>query len=217
MAPAWWPFRRDVDSASRWVVVDVETTGLDAQRCELLAIAAVAVQPGPRGLTIVLPDSFEIGLRRAGSGSLGTPVDKHNILLHHIGIGEQESGVAPAEAMAAFEHWLAGAPLLGFHVGFDRDVLQRVARQLLGRPLAGPWIDIAPLAGVAHPDVKARALDEWIQHFDIPCTQRHRASADVLATAELLLRLWPALQRQGAGDLGALRRLASQGRWLSAS
>jgi DNA polymerase-3 subunit epsilon len=44
---------------------------------------------------------------------------------------------------------------------------------------------------------------------------RHQAAADTFATAELLLKLWPAARAQLARlDFKALRRLAAQGRWL---
>jgi DNA polymerase-3 subunit epsilon len=71
------------------------------------------------------------------------------------------------------------------------------------------------VAAVAHPDVKARALDDWLAHFEIPCAVRHQAASDTLATAELMLRLWPAIRRHCAdADFAALARIAAQRRWL---
>jgi DNA polymerase-3 subunit epsilon len=64
------------------------------------------------------------------------------------------------------------------------------------------------------PQVKARTLDDWLQRFNIDCAQRHQAAADTLATAELLLRLWPAAQAEGAKDFRGFARLASRRRWL---
>ena len=57
------------------------------------------------------------------------------------------------------------------------------------------------------------ALDDWMAHFDIRCTDRHQASADTLATAELLLRLWPRIAAEG-GRWRDLVRLAGRRRWL---
>jgi DNA polymerase-3 subunit epsilon len=67
-----------------------------------------------------------------------------------------------------------------------------------------------------HQEAKASALDEWLEHFQIPCLQRHQAAADALATAELLLRLWPRLRRETGGELAALERLAASRHWLQA-
>jgi DNA polymerase-3 subunit epsilon len=65
------------------------------------------------------------------------------------------------------------------------------------------------------PQVIARALYDWLTIFGIRCLQRHNAMADALATAELLLRLWPLLRREGATGIEAASRLARQRRWMS--
>jgi DNA polymerase-3 subunit epsilon len=105
--------------------------------------------------------------------------------------------------------------LLGFHAAFDRRLIDRMAAAVLGRVLRNDWLDIADLAPVLHADSKARTLDEWLQAFGIACAHRHQAAADALATAELLLRLWPAARAEGAHDFRAFRRLAARRRWLS--
>jgi len=204
-APAPW-----VD-ANRWVVVDVETSGLDMQRDSLLAIAAIALQfDGQATPRIVLGDSFEVVLRQAEE-----PADKDNILLHGIGVGEQRAGAPAAEALAAFEHWLAGAPLLAFHAVFDRIMIRRTMKAALGRAVSNPWIDLEPIADALHPQVGGRALDDWLTHFGIECAARHQAAADALATAELLLRLWPAARTHRCTTFATLRRLAGHRRWLA--
>lgn len=197
--------------AQRWVVLDVESSGLDAARDRLLAIAAVAlhVEPG-RAPQVGLGDSFEVVLRHDEA-----PLDKANILLHGIGVGAQREGTEAHEALAAFERWAGAAPLIGFHVAFDRTLIQRAARASLQRPLPHPWLDLEPVAAVVRPDVQARSLDEWLAALDVRCAVRHQAAADAFATAELLQRLWPAIVAAGAAaDFAALQRLAGQRRWL---
>jgi len=206
-----WPWRRPAADVARWVVVDVETTGLDASRDRLLAIAGVALHREGRRWRMQAVDSFEAVLCHADAAAVA---DKANILVHGIGIGEQQRGVLPAVALRAFSAWVGAAPVLGFHVGFDRQVIDRSAREALGEVPAHDWLDIAPLATLAHPAVKARALDEWLAHFGIECAARHQAAADVLATAELWLRLWPALLKEG-GDLRSLQKLVASQRWLA--
>jgi DNA polymerase III subunit epsilon len=207
----WWGAAAAADAgASRWAVVDVETTGLDVRHDRLLAIAAVALQvDGELTPRIVLADSFEAVLRYEGALA-----DKDNILLHGIGVGEQGAGAPAAEVLTEFERWLAAAPLLAFHAAFDQAMIARAMKGTLGRTLAKPWLDLAPVADALFPDVRGRTLDDWLAHFDIDCTVRHQAAADALATAELLLRLWPAARAQRCANFGGLRKLAGQRRWL---
>lgn len=194
---------------ARWIVLDVESSGLDASRDRLLAIAALAVRVDGARAAIALGDSFEIVLR-----SESATTDKANILVHGIGVGAQRAGVEPAEALAAFERYVGASPLVAFHAAFDRTLIER-GFDALGRRLANPWLDIAPLAEVLHPQVGARSLDEWMQHFGIVCAVRHQAAADTLATAELLLKLWPALLRElPRPRFGAVARLAASRRWV---
>ena len=197
--------------AKRWVVVDVETSGLDIQHDRLLAIAAVGLRlEGEATPCIALSDSFEAVLRQGHS-----PADKPNILLHGIGVGEQRAGVPAAEVLAGFETWLADAPLIAFHAAFDQAMIQRTMKATFGRTLANPWLDLEPVADALVPEAGGRALDDWLAHFGIDCAVRHQAAADTFATAELLLRLWPAARRQRCTSFAQWCGLAEQRRWLA--
>ena len=139
--------------------------------------------------------------------------DKANILVHGIGVGLQRQGMDPAQAMRTFAQWAQGARLVAFHASFDRTLLQRYARDHLGRALEADWLDIAHLCTVSHPQVKARALDDWLTHFNIPCVARHEATADVMAECDLLQRIWPQVARE-CGSWRAVRRYAGRHAWL---
>jgi DNA polymerase-3 subunit epsilon len=196
----------------RWLVLDVESSGLDPSSDRLLALAAVAVRVDGGRAGIDLADSFEAVLQQPAAPGLP---DKPNILVHGIGVAAQAAGRDPVQALAAFEAFAGAAPLLGYHAAFDRRLIERATRSQLGRRLPNPWLDIADVAAVLHPGVDARALDDWLRHFGIECMQRHQAAADTLATAELLLRLWPAARGEGVKDFAGLARLASRRRWLA--
>ncbi len=198
--------------AQRWVVLDVETTGLDPHHDALLTIAAVAVTfdddaASPR---IALRDSFEAVLHHDSAST-----DKDNILIHGIGVQAQRTGAPPRDVLAAFERWLGRSPLLAFHAAFDRTMIERAMKTELHRVPDNPWLDLDPVARALHPGLGASALDDWLDHFGIVCAVRHQAAADTLATAELLLRLWPAARRQHCATFGGLAALARHQRWLS--
>jgi DNA polymerase-3 subunit epsilon len=195
---------------SRWIVVDVESTGLDMRHDDLLAIAAVAVRFEPdKAPRIDLADSFEVVLQRESASA-----DKDNILLHGIGVGAQRAGAPPAAALAAFEAYAAASPLVAFHAAFDRAMIGRARRRTLGRAMANPWLDLAPVAQALFPQVRGRALDNWLDHFRIECAVRHQAAADALASAELLLRLWPVACARECGSFAALSGWERHQRWL---
>jgi DNA polymerase-3 subunit epsilon len=210
----WFGGKEDAgaQAARRWVVLDVETTGLDLLEDELLAIAAVGVHLGGDRAAphIVLHDSFEAVLQRES-----VVTDKDNILLHGIGVGAQRTGRPPREVLEAFERWAGDAPLLAFHAAFDQTMIGRAMTQHLSRTLANRWLDLAPVASALHPGVGAHALDDWLEHFHIECAVRHQAAADTLATAELLLRLWPAARANRCASFAGLRELTRQQRWLT--
>ena len=195
--------------ARRWIVLDVETSGLDPHRDQLLAIAAVAVSTEGRGARPVIQtrDSFEAVLRPDTTSS------KPNILVHGIGVEAQRNGQDPAVVMRDFQDWIGRSPLFAFHAPFDEAMIQRWAKRYLGSKLDNLWLDLAPLSKAAFPAVKARSLDQWMGHFGIECAVRHQAAADSFATAELLLRIWGALGREKR-DVYALHKLSARSRWM---
>lgn len=206
---AAWSWRRGAVDESRWLVVDVEASGLDAARDRLLAIAAIAlhVDWSSRRLTLRLADSFEVVLRQEAASP------RENILLHGIGVQRQRQGVPAAEALQAFAGFAAQSPLLAFHAAFDQTLVGRHARAALGAPLPNRWLDIAHLCGVTHPELRARSLDEWLAGFHIGCAARHQAIADTLAEGELLLRIWPRIAVECA-SWRDVERLAAHHRWV---
>lgn len=210
---SWWGLQDPgaPSDAGRWVVLDVETSGLDAKNDRLLAIAAIGLRVGPAPVSrpeIVLGDSFEVVLRQDAVSN------RDNILLHGIGEQRQRDGVDPAAALQAFVDFIGESPLLAFHSAFDETLIDRHCRRHLGHRLLNPWLDLADLCAVTHGEVQARSLDDWMAHFRIQCPARHQASADTLATAELLLRLWPRIALEG-GRWRDLVRLAGRRRWLA--
>ena len=197
------------NQSQRWIMLDVETTGLDPRADQLLAIAAVALRftPTTGRLEVAVGDSFEIVLRQ------DKPSAKDNILIHHIGVQAQSEGIAPTEALEQFRAWAGDSPLLAFHAAFDQTMIERALRRFQLAPLENEWLDIEPIARLVGGNTKARALDDWLTHFGIECAVRHQAASDAFATAELLLRLWPATRKE-ANSWTQLRVLARNAAWI---
>jgi len=183
---AAWRSRPAPDSGascreSRYVVVDVETSGLNLAKDRLIAIGAVAVHCGE----IHLADSMEIILRQSRIS------DRDNILIHGIGGTAQAEGVPPVEALLTFLEFLGKSPLVAFHVAFDRTMIERALKTFLGLKFKHPWVDLAYLSPALYPELanSYRSLDQWMSRFGISNYARHSALADALSTAELLLAL----------------------------
>ena len=187
---------------SRWVVIDVETSGLQPGRDRLLSIGAVAVH----GRRLVAADSFECVVRQEQAS------ERANILVHGIGDDAQRSGVELVEACSAFLAYLRDSPLVAFHAAFDRAFVQRAMRRA-GLHCDAAWLDLAALAPVVQPVPGARALDDWLAHFQIDVSARHDAGSDAFATAMLFLRLLASVPERERTPRG-LARLAAQARWL---
>jgi DNA polymerase-3 subunit epsilon len=187
-------------SASRYVVVDVESSGLDTARDHLIAIGAVAVTHG----RIDLNDSLEIVLQQTQASA------KDNILIHGIGGTLQREGTPPADALLAFLEYLGKDPLIAFHVAFDQSMINRALKTFLGIRFEYAWADLAYVAPALHPRIArhTRGLDDWMGVFGIGNYARHNALADALATAELLLALQPLLVFQGVTNFRDMRTLA---------
>lgn len=190
----------------RWLVVDVETSGLNASQDRLIAIGALAVTDG----AIDLGDAFEVVLRQEA------PSAPANIELHGIGGLEQARGEDPRRALEDFLAFAGDDPFVAWHAAFDAQVLARALRRFLGHGHAARWIDLAALAPLAWPGRVApgAALDDWLEALGVPISQRHRAIADCLATAQVFAAFLPHAQRLGAPTAGALASLSTDGRWL---
>jgi DNA polymerase-3 subunit epsilon len=188
----------------RWVVVDVETSGLDAMNDALISIGALGV----RDAAVDLADSFEAVLRQP------EPSAGANIEVHGIGGTEQLAGEEPEAALRAFLDFVGDDPLVAFHAPFDAMVLTRAIRSRLRRGFRRPWLDLADVAPLAWPGRARGGLDAWLEALSIPMAHRHRAIVDCLGTAQLLVAVLEAAPRLGAGTAKGLLALSQGERWL---
>ena len=189
-----------------WVVVDVETGGLNPRVDPLLAIGAIQVTNN----AIVMAPLCELRLRQLA------PTATDNILIHGITTGQQLNGQDPAQAMLDWLEFAGGQPRLAYHAAFDRLALERASRSCLGLKDRAIWLDLAVLAPLLVPRGPGfgRPLDDWLAYFHIPVYQRHGALADAYATAQLWLVLLPAARAQKLTRLKQLIRASRQARWL---
>jgi DNA polymerase-3 subunit epsilon len=156
----------------RYVVVDVETTGINVKTDRLCAIGALAVVDGQ----IDFKDAFHLVLEPAA------PAD-------------DPAGTSGAGGRRTFDRRTDLLPALcrqGTTACLQRSVCCRDDRTYAGRVpryrLGLPWIDLAWVMPDLFRDVEhtERGLDAWLNHFAIASIRRHHAVSDAYATAQLL-------------------------------
>lgn len=191
---------------ARFVMVDVETSGLDLRRDRLLSIGAVAVTGG----AIRPADSMAIVLRQAAES------DHDNILVHGIGAEQQRAGLPLAEAMCLFSAFVGADTLVAYPADFDRHFLEREHRRALGAAPHWTWIDAAWLAPALLDGALGhrQSLDALCAAYAISHLARHHAVSDAFATAELFLILLARAARNGIQTVGELRDCAQAERQL---
>ena len=183
---------------ARFVVVDCETSGLDAARDRLLSVGAVAV----RGGRLELAESYAALVRQA------QPSARDNVLVHGIGAEAQRGGREQGDVVRELDAFIGDGVPVGFHAAFDAAILRRA-----GLP-ARRWLDLDPLAHALFPGRTLATLDQWLAAFGIEHPGRHDALLDAQASAELLLVLLAAGRRQGARTVEDLHAAARGSRWL---
>lgn len=191
----------------RFVVADVETTGLNPFDDQLISIGAVEIIDG----RIRLDSGFEIVFRQPQASA------NSNILVHGIDGTTQLKGTDPAQATLLFLDFIRNAPLVGFHSDFDRLMIDRAANRAVGVAPSNPWLDLAYLAPATMPESDRklpRGLDDWMDKLGIVNQARHNALADALATAQLLQVVLAHAIHQGTSTLSELIKLEQDQRWL---
>ncbi|SFR40742.1 DNA polymerase-3 subunit epsilon [Marinobacter daqiaonensis] len=182
----------------RFIVLDLETTGLNPAKDKVIAIGAVTIDR----LEIPLVDQFDLILRRPELDISET------VLIHGIGPEALTRGHETRDALLRLLYWMNGDPILAFHSAFDRKFLQKALRQQLGYTQTHTWLDVAELMPAFFPNALegSKRLDNWTEHFGLEIGARHHAAADALATAELTLIAFNEARKQGINTLDELYR-----------
>ncbi len=172
-------------AGAEFVVVDVETTGTNAEMADLVEIAAVRV----KGDKIVDRWSTFVNPGRTIFGNQ----------MHGITDKDVKGAPSPAEAARKALAFVGDATIVGHSVGFDIAFLEAA----LGdgtRIESGRYLDTLTLARDGYPDLASYTLGELSKFFGIELKQAHRALPDAEATAELLVTM----ARELPGRLDAL-------------
>lgn len=188
----------------RWVVLDLETSGLNLNRDLVLSIGAVVIEDG----AIDFGQQFERTLLR--------PDHKlsPSVLLHGLGPSAIAAGSEPVDALLDLMEFVGDSPFMAFHAAFDQHMLTRALKDSLGYRLQHRFLDVAEMAPMLfpHANIRHAGLDDWTAFFGLQAGERHHASADALVTAELALILFSHARKQQIDNPASLEQSLSQWR-----
>lgn len=163
----------DVANIKDYVVLDVETTGLDPSVNRIIEVAAVRIQDGQetgRYQTFVNPK---------------TKVPKGITNLTGIKNADIKNGKPYEEMAQDVSDFIGDLPIVAHNAPFDVKFVA-AAMSLIGREYSTPAVDTVGLAKLAHPNLVNYKLNTLIRHLSLTDhEQTHRAMDDVLCTKKL--------------------------------
>lgn len=182
--PQFWKnyvslFDNDDETApKRYVVFDMETTGLDSREDVILSIGAIGVASN----AIHVGDYLEVSIKQ--DGFLPQSVALQGAL------NDQEK-VVEAEAMIQFLNFAKDAILIGHNINLDIEMLNQALKRLdLGR-IKNPVMDTNVLyhRWKDLPDDTQSTLEEVCDALKIRKNELHTASGNAYITSLIFLKL----------------------------
>jgi DNA polymerase-3 subunit epsilon len=190
--------RRTPWRAARFIAIDVETTGLDPRRDEVVSFAAVPVERGR-----IAAGGAVRGLVRPESPPLAASIEIH-------GLRAADLAAAPpaAEALAPLAEALRGGIPLAHAAWVERAFLGPPLRAL-GFRLPRAIVDTMVLWRLlcvdrGKGDPGPCALSDVASGLGLPAHRPHHAEGDALTTAQAFLALATHLEAHGRGTVRAL-------------
>jgi len=192
--------RQDARSL-RYVIFDLETTGLSLNHDRVVSAAAYRVVDG----RIVLGDVF------SSLVSPGRDIPPSAVKIHGIMPSMLDDAPKFAEVFEKFLGYLGTDILVGYHVRFDLHFLNVYMQQAHGFPVQNLVLDAQSMCRriCFPPHLRSYAgrfkglqdLDSVARHFGIEIRERHTALGDALATAMIFQRILTEIEKNGPGWL----------------
>ena len=180
--------------AARLLAVDVETTGLDPKKDEVVSFAAVPVEGGR-----VVAQGAVRGLVRPSSPPPGSSIE-----IHGLRAADLAAAPPPEEALAPLAAVLRGHTPIAHAAWVERSFLRPLGIGMPRRILdtAVLWRALCIERGEGDPGW--RALPEVAAGLGLPAHRSHDAEGDALTTAQVFLALATHLESHGRGSVRAL-------------
>lgn len=177
--------------ADRYVVLDIETTGFNIYKDEIIEIAALRVEQGN------VTDSFQRLIKPSGK------IPEDATAINHITNEMVAQAPTLDEVMGEFISFCGSELLLGFNLAFfDLNMLYDAAKRILGTELNNDYVDLLPIARKVMKGRENYSLNSLCETFEIDTEGEHRALKDCYLTKAVYEVL---NERYGAGAFPELR------------
>ncbi len=164
--------------SSAYVVLDVETTGTDSRKDEIIEMAALTIEEG------IVSKQFQCLVKT--DRELSPTVTK----LTGITAGMlDDEGQELSEALPQLIEFIGELPVVGHNIDFDYDFIRAACRKLNLPKLNNRRIDTLEISRRLVRSVRNHKLPTLLQHFQIETHSPHRGLADCYSTQELYLKL----------------------------
>ncbi len=160
-----------------YVVLDVETTGLNPAKDKLLEIGAARIIDG------------EVSETYSTLIDTGVPVPLRIQELTGITDEMQKTGKKTEIAIREFVEFCGNFPVLGHNVQFDFGFLKQTAVNY-GLVFEKQALDTLKIARRVLPDIPSRKLPDMCRHYQVNPGNSHRALDDAIACHEILWKMW---------------------------
>lgn len=160
-----------------YIVLDVETTGLDVYKERMIEFAAVKLVGGK------ITDTFETLINPE------QPIRYSSYLIHNISQEMVEDAPKLPEIMPKILDFIGDYPIVGHNVVFDYNFINHASKIVYGKEIANRTIDSQALFKEVFPDEVSHGLEALMNRMGVEYSTRHRAMAD----AEGLAKSFPKL------------------------
>ncbi|MBQ3424117.1 MAG: PHP domain-containing protein, partial [Clostridia bacterium] len=159
-----------------FVVVDVETTGLNTRADTIIEIGAVRLENG-----VEVAEFSELIDPRV-------PLSEKVMELTGITDGMLQGKRTLPEVLPEFVEFCKGAVLVAHNAAFDMSFFRRAFTQA-GLPFDYPVLDTLALVRNQYPHLKSHKLGAMCKHLGISLLNAHRAVHDARATGQMLVKV----------------------------
>ncbi|MCI6640202.1 MAG: PolC-type DNA polymerase III [Pygmaiobacter massiliensis] len=172
----------DTPLKGRFVVFDIETTGLDRKKDTITEIGAVRVEDGQ------VVEEFST------FANPGRPIPEKVAKL--TGITDSMVADAPTQkqAVQAFLQFVGDDVLVAHNAhGFDILFIRRLAQEY-SLPFENTYLDTLPLSQALYTSLKSHKLDKVVEYLELPQFNHHRATDDAKILAQVFFKMVKTLE-----------------------